>query len=227
MAAHTKIIDLFGLPACGKTTLAKNFCEKFGVGGVKVITLSQLVNVARYDRFRLLKAMPYKHFVEGLKLRWQAPFDKKHLEIHLMNWPSHARYYWYAKKYTDYDIVIADHGDIQDFVSLERGVDLHKKKSFSEGCSKYLDMSLADMYVYCGIAPEEALVRMKSRGREFGRIDVTSDEKKLQALKDEKDRFDFFVNMLQKKQKIFIELEMTNPTDHNVQILMKKIRIIE
>lgn len=226
MAAHTKIIDLLGLPSCGKTTLAKKFCEEYGVR-VKAITLSQLVKVARNDRIRLLKAMPFKCFIEGVKLRWQAPFDKKHLEIHLFNWPSHARYYWYAKKYTDYDIVIADHGDIQDFVSLERGVDLHKKNSFSEGCSKYLDMSLADTYVYCSIAPEEALVRMKSRGREFGRIDVTSDEKKLQALKDEKKRFDFFVKMLKKKQKNFVELEMSNPTEHNVRILMKKIRIIE
>jgi hypothetical protein len=224
MATHTKILDLFGIPACGKSTLAKNVCYNCD-SGLKVITLSHLIGVAKKNNSRLLKAMPLKYFLAGLRLRLLAPFNKTHLRIPFINWPSHARYYWYAKRYTDYDIVIADHGDIQDFVSLEGGVDLHKQKKFSEECSKYIKSSLADIYVYCKIDPKEALTRIRQRGREAGRIDMIEDyDKQLQALKDEKKRFDFFAQMLLSQGKELIELEMSNTTEHNARILTDKIR---
>ena len=224
MAAHTKIIDLFGLPACGKTTLSTYIFEKYG-GYHKITTMSRLVKEAKLDGSHLRKSISLRYFFAGLRLRLLAPFDKIHKEIPVLNWPSHARYYCYAKKYSDYDVVLVDHGDIQDFVSLERGVDLHINKRFSDSCARYIDQSLATNYVYCNIEPEVALERMQNRGRKTGRIDVIGDEEEqLQALKSEKKRFDYFAEMLKAKRRNMVELEMDKPIEVIVQELLEKLK---
>lgn len=222
MAAHTKIIDLFGLPACGKTSLTRYISEQYGER-LKIATMPILVQEAKKDKGRLRKAFSPRYFSAGFRLRLLAPFDKKRRIIPLFNWPSHARYYSYAKKYSEYDIVLVDHGDIQDIVSLERGEDLHINKRFRNGCSRYLNLSLADLYVYCNIQPEVALERMQIRGRNSGRIDVMDDIAKLQALECEKRRFDYFAEMLSKKMDKVVELDMNQSIEQIAESIMNVI----
>lgn len=226
MAAHTKIIDLFGIPACGKSTLSNFICDHYG-SELKICTMPQLVSEARKDGNRLRKALSIGYFLAGIRLRLHAPFDKKHREIPIMNWPSHARYYSYAKKYSGYDVVLVDHGDIQDFVSLERGVDLHSDSRFSKACSHYIDRSLSDVYVYCKIDPEIALLRMQSRGRETGRIDTMGGEtERLQALEKESSRFAFYAEMLRGKENVLLELDMNSPVEQIAATLMNQIKTL-
>lgn len=226
MAAHTKIIDLFGIPACGKSTLSNYICDHYG-SELKICTMPQLVSEARKDGNRLRKAFSLGYFLAGIGLRMRAPLNKRPREIPIMNWPSHARYYSYAKKYSDYDIVMVDHGDIQDFVSLERGVDLHSDKRFSKACSSYIDQSLSDVYVYCNIEPETALLRMLSRGRETGRIDsIDNNAERLQELENERKRFSFYAEMLRGKDKMFLELDMHSPTEQIAATLMNQIKAL-
>ena len=223
MAAHTKIIDLFGLPACGKTSLTRYISEQYGER-LKIATMPILVQEAKKDKGRLRKAFSPRYFSAGFRLRLLAPFDKKRRIIPLFNWPSHARYYSYAKKYPDYDIVLVDHGDIQDIVSLERGEDLHNNNRFSNGCIRYLNLSLADLYVYCNVPTEIALERMQLRGRNSGRIDVMGDvAEQLQALESEKRRFDYFAGMLSKKKDKFVELDMNKPVEQIAESIMNVI----
>lgn len=223
MAAHTKIIDLFGLPACGKTTLTRCISEQYGKR-LKIATMPLLVQEAKRDKGRLRKSFSPHYFFAGIRLRLLAPFDRKRRVIPLLNWPSHARYYSYAKKYSDFDVILVDHGDIQDIVSLERGEDLHNNIRFSHGCSRYLSISLADLYVYCNVRPEVALERMQLRGRNSGRIDVMGDmAEQLQALKCEKLRFDFFAEMLSKEKDKFIELDMNQPIEQIAEYIMNVI----
>lgn len=103
----------------------------------------------------------------------------------------------YVRKYTEYDIVLIDHGDIQSFVSLERGDNLHENQKFKEACLHYLDVSLSTAYVYCHIDTETALRRMNNRSRDRGRIDSISDPNlQLQELRKERVRFDFWTTIL-------------------------------
>ena len=115
----------------------------------------------------------------------------------------------YIRKYTDFDIVISDHGDIQSFVSLERGDDLHENQRFKAACLHYLDDSLSNIYVYCKIDAETALWRMNDRGRDKGRIDrITDQNLKLQELEKESKRFDFWTKILKERKASPVELDM-------------------
>lgn len=164
--------------------------------------------------------------LNGLKLRMSAPFDKKRNDIKILNWPSHARYYGYAKKHSKYDIVLVDHGDIQDIVSLERGDNLHETKRFYEACSQYIDKSLATTYVYCKIDAKVAFERMQKRGRVSGRIDTIDDKQvKLQELENEKKRFDSYAEMLKSKGKNYVELDMMATTELIANDLLSRLNI--
>lgn len=115
----------------------------------------------------------------------------------------------YVRKYTSYDVVVCDHGDIQSFVSLERGENLHESPKFKEACMRYLDASLSNVYVYCQIDAETALQRMNGRGRNKGRMDMMSDQNlKLQELEKESNRFDFWTSILKERKASLIELDM-------------------
>jgi thymidylate kinase len=119
----------------------------------------------------------------------------------------------YVLKYTDYDIVVSDHGDIQSFVSLERGDNLHESEKFKKACLCYLDISLSTIYVYCQIDTAVALQRMNGRGRDKGRIDLIQDQHiKLQELEAESKRFDFWTKILKERKTPIIELDMRDST---------------
>ena len=229
MATHTKIIDLFGLPACGKTTLAQSFCDQYGKQ-YSMATMHDLVKKAKTERFHLLTADPLKNICTAMFLRFSVPFNKQRMDIPLLGWPRHAKYYAYAKKYTSYDAVIVDHGDIQDFVSLERGEDMHLFPRFVNACSRYIDVSFTDIYVYCKVETKVAFDRMIRRIRitdrlvttHPGRIDVIADEKKqLAELEAEKLRFDFYTEMLREKGCNVIEIDMCDSIDNTTKKIME------
>lgn len=212
MAAHTQIIDLFGIPACGKTTLAKCLSEKNNEV-LRISTLQECILNDKRIAWRLLTSLSLKTIWSGVKLRLSAPFDKKRRDVPLFSYLKHGLYYSYVRKFSDYDLIIVDHGDIQSMVTLERGEDLHNKAKFVKACSRYLDSSLANIYVYCKIDAEEALCRMNNRLRNYGRIDVIANKyQQLKELQDEVNRFDFFFELLKNKHKTVFELDMNNKT---------------
>ena len=207
MAAHTIIIDLFGIPACGKTTLTE-YLSNEGNGEIRIATLPESLRDNKVG-WKLLRSVSLKIIWKGLMLRFAAPFDKKRREVSLFNMLKYGFYYKYILKYSKYDIVLVDHGEIQSFVTLERGDDLHKDKRFVRACSRYIDSSLASIYVYCKLEAEEAFNRMHKRRRGNGRIDVIKDERQqLDELQKEKSRFDFSAELLKEKKRVFLELDM-------------------
>lgn len=220
MAAHTKIIDLFGIPACGKTTLA-NYLSNGGNGKIRIATLSESLRESK-SAWRLMMSISPKIIWRGLMVRFAAPYDKKRREVSLFNILKYSFYYKYVKRYSKHDIVLVDHGEIQCFVTLERGDDLHENKRFVNACSRYIDSSLASIYVYCKIEAEEALNRMHERKRGNGRIDVIKDEsQQLKELQKEKSRFDFFAGLLKEKKTAFCELDMRGTPTMIAEKLLK------
>lgn len=208
MAAHTQIIDLYGIPACGKTTLAK-YMASHPVEGLKVSTVQDCTLAARNDMWHLLLSVSPKNIWASIRLKFSAPLDKKRNDIPFKNILLMGAFKNYILKYTDYDIVITDHGDIQSFVSLERGENLHESQRFLSACLHYLNVSLSTSYAYCKIDAEEALQRMNGRGRDKGRIDLITDQHiKLQELKIESTRFKYWAGILKERKAPSIELDM-------------------
>lgn len=212
MAAYTKIIDLFGIPACGKSTLSNCLAGRSNEA-LRISTLQGCILNDKKIVWRLLRSLSLNILWAGIRFRFSAPFDKKRRDVSLMSFLKHGLYYNYVRRFSDYDVVIVDHGDIQSIVTLERGEDLHDKPKFVKACSRYLNSSLANIYVYCRISAEESLYRMNSRQRDNGRIDVIENKhQQLKELQDEIARFDFFSELLKKQQKTVWELDMKYKT---------------
>lgn len=208
MAEYTKIIDLYGIPACGKTTLAR-YMASHPADGLKVATMQDCIHSALNEKWRLVMSVSLENIWASIKLKFSAPLDKKRSVIPFRAILLLNVYKNYIRKYTDYDIVVAAHGDIQTFVSLERGDNLHKNQRFKEACLHYLNVSLSTVYVYCLIDARTALGRMNNRSRNKGRIDVISDQElKLQELERERERFDFWTTVLKERKATFFELDM-------------------
>ncbi len=211
MAAHTKIVDLFGIPACGKTTLVDFFCNHHR-GDYNVVSFQiALQEIRNKGYLRLVSAFSFRILFSALKVRFSAPFDKKRKVIPFMKWLKHGIYYNYLIKKSNYDVVLVDHGDIQSFVSLERGEDLHNNRKFSDACAHYIEVSPATHYVYCQVEPQTALGRMRRRHREKGRIDTMDNHShQMWELKKEGLRFDYFANLLSEKKRRLIRLCMND-----------------
>ena len=212
MAVHTQIIDLYGIPACGKTTLAK-YMASHPVDGLKVATMRDCIIAALNDKWHLFLSVTPNNLWASIRLKLSAPFDKKRSAIPFRRVLLMGAFKNYVRKYTDYDIVVTDHGDIQRFVSLERGDNLHKSEGFLKACLHYLKISLSTTYVYCKIDAQDALERMNGRGREKGRIDLITDQHlKLQELETESKCFDFWTTILRGRNASPIELDMRDFT---------------
>jgi len=212
MAVHTQIIDLYGIPACGKTTLAK-YLASHPADGLKVATMRDCMVAALNDKWHLFLSVTPKNLWASIRLKLSAPLDKKRSAIPFRRVLLMGAFKNYVRKFTDYDIVITDHGDIQRFVALERGDNLHNSRRFLSACSHYLKDSLSTTYVYCQIDAQEALERMNGRGREKGRIDLITDQRqKLQELETESKCFDFWTTILRERNASPIELDMRYST---------------
>lgn len=224
MSAHTQIIDLYGIPACGKTTLAE-YMASHPTNGLRVATMQDCMRDAFNNKWKLVKSMSLKIFWVSIRLKLSAPLDKKRRVIRFKGILLMGVFKNYVRKYTDYDIVVADHGDIQQFVSLERGDNLHESEKFSKASLCYLDASLTNAYVYCQIDAETALQRMNSRGRDKGRMDIMSDQNlKLQELEKESKRFDFWTTVLNEREVTLFKLDMKEAIPVIAEKLLIKLK---
>lgn len=215
MSSHTQIIDLYGIPACGKTTLAE-YMASHPTNGLRIATMQECMIAAMNDKWHLFLSVSLKNVWASIRLKLSAPLDKKRRVIRFKGLLLLSAYKKYVRKYTDYDIVFFDHGDIQYFVSLERGDNLHESEKYRKACLRYLDASHTNAYVYCKIDAETALQRMNNRGREKGRMDTMSDQNlKLQELEKESERFDFWTTVLKERKASLIELE-TKDSIHSI-----------
>lgn len=227
MAEHTHIIDLYGIPACGKTTLAE-YMAKHPKNGLKVATMRDCMRSALNNKWKLARSISLKNFWESIRLKLSAPLDKKRRDIPFKAILLIGVFKNYVRKYTDYDIVVSAHGDIQSFVSLERGDNLHENREFKEACLHYLDTSLSTVYVYCQIDAKTALRRMNNRSRNKGRIDLISDQNlKLQELNKEITCFDFWTMMLKERKTMLFECDAKEPSSEIAEklfLLLQKPR---
>lgn len=215
MSSHTQIIDLYGIPACGKTTLAE-YMASHPTNGLRIATMQDCMIAAKNDKWHLFLSVSLKNVWASIRLKLSTPLDKKRRVVRLKGILLLGAYKNYVRKYTDYDIVFFDHGDIQYFVTLERGDNLHESNKFRKACLRYLDASNTTAYIYCHVDAETALQRMNSRGRDKGRMDTMSDQnQKLQELEKESERFDFWTTVLKERKASLIELE-TKDSIHSI-----------
>lgn len=221
MATHTKVIDLFGIPACGKSTLCE-YMSTADYENVKIVSWLKILHDAKKHPMRLFMSIGWPSVFAGIRLRCSIPRNMSRKTFSLKKMLLKETLYRYAIKYSEYDIVLVDHGIVQSFVSLESGEDLHLTKTFNSACLNYLDTTAASIFAYCYLPVKEALERMHKRNRHSGRIDKMDIQNRQEELEDEQKRFEHFYKMIQSQSMCFVKLHMMNETPQIAEELLGK-----
>ena len=199
MAKHTQIIEFYGLPGCGKTTLCNSLKELYLKKGYKVGILTDATKQCSFLRVILVFKLYYlikfscilmNYVKNGIPLNYAfSPF--KRLLI-----------YRCVKSFSDYDYFFIEHGVIQSMVSALYGynspIAIHNNPTYG----KYLSVIPVDNYIYCKISQEKALERIRIRNRKSsGRFDQMPNDSLKELLLTQSCQFDEFNMMLNELEK--------------------------
>lgn len=216
------IIEFYGLPGCGKTTLSDTLSLKYKMNEVKVAVINDVtslcsfLHVMRVFRLRDLLAfigLFFYYLKNGVAFNYAfAPFRRLLI-------------YRCIKKYSDYDYVFIDHGVIQSFVSA-----LYELRGTFEidNDSKYrrfLTVVPVDKYVYCKISSEKSYERIKIRDRkDSGRLDQKPQKTLLELLSAQCDQFDSFDRLLYDMKKAVYSINCNGTPE---ECLNQAIKVVE
>lgn len=179
---HPIIIELYGLPGCGKTTL-RDFLVQEPNGNVSYSLMTELSQQYRkLSLYRKFKFIPICIWFCLLRFFLSMPllspkewvFYKVLFKLSLI--------YNYSKYAVGLDYIVIDHGIIQAVVSLMNG----KIDHLSETQMKHFQQIIRKLpfiyFVYCSLPVEESLVRIRIRKRNHGRLDVIQNDNNLREM---------------------------------------------
>ena len=199
MAKYTKIIEFYGLPGCGKTTLCNILKESYIKKGYKVGVLTDATKQCSFFRIILVLRLSYltKFFSVFLN------YIKNHIPFNYASAPyKRLMIYQCVKSFSDYDYVFIEHGVVQSMVSALYGFKSPIEILNNPIYKKYLSIIPVDKYVYCKITPEKAFERIRIRNRKSsGRFDQMEDDSLKELLLTQSFQFgdlDMLLNGLRK-----------------------------
>ena len=186
MASPAKIVDLYGLPACGKSSLVA-WMVAGSPSGLRVADKRMALGKGGAAFFcRFLLSLHPKDVYRCVLYHFAIPPRLRRKDSPLRKFIKNYAYYRYVAKYSGYDVVYMDNGIVQSIVSHQGGADLLDDRKYISSVRRLLDLPLDITFVRCDIDAEAALNRMRQRGREKGRIDLMDDpERQLQSLEEE------------------------------------------
>lgn len=162
MGTRPKIIEFYGLPGCGKTTICNKLKEEYEKKGYKVGLTPEAAN-----HFTWLSIFHILSFKDCLFLfKFYRRFAKSNVYKNLVLSPiRRLLIYRCAKWNEEYDFLFIDHGAVQ---SIVRALyDVPNPMDFLETpiVRDYYRMIPADVYVNCKISQDEAFSRVRFRNR--------------------------------------------------------------
>lgn len=162
MGAHTKIIEFYGLPGCGKTTICNKLREIYETKGYRVAVLPDAAN--HFSWLSLLKILSFKDCV--LLFRFVSLLYKYHVCRNLVLSPiRRLLIYRCAKMKKEYDFIFIDHGAVQSIVRALYDTPCPIDIINSSVIKDLLMINPVDKYVCCQLTPKVAFSRMRSRNR--------------------------------------------------------------
>lgn len=178
MARDTTIIEYFGIPGCGKSTLCKS--QKTGLSE-NVATSSDISKEMNCTGIlSKIACIPWHVIIPILRLYVSFPFAG------FRNFPFYRILikkefiYTFIKKYSNYNTVCIDHGMAQSVLGLVLcNINAYNQKIRDIVCD-ILSKSLSNKIVFCSVMPETAFSRMRNRkNHPLGRLEKIKDDKEL------------------------------------------------
>lgn len=222
MGAHTKIIDLFGTPACGKSTLATYIKENAKIKvGIKKDIVKESKQIFCY---KYLLSFRLTDILSCAKYHYAIPKQNRRKGSPLYNFILNYNYYSFISNYSKYDAVVIDNSVVQSIISHQNAADLLGDSYFKESVKQILSSLKNITYVWCDIEPEVSLERMETRGRSKGRIDLkVNREEKLRALSEERNQCRQYYNLLKQIGAEVLVLNCNKSTNEIAEEFFQKI----
>lgn len=176
MASYTQIVDLFGIPACGKSTLVDTLDD--ANKNIKYIRLTK--SYKKCSAYKKVGSIPFRSIYIAWKMTTLV--EGKNINYYQQRFVSMVKTLIclkYAVKYSTFERVYVDHGVMQGIISLIGGHSIRSIGRF-EGYATQLLLSCNNIhFVYCSVDIDTAIERMRNRGEHTGRLNSISDLNKL------------------------------------------------
>ena len=190
MGKNKRIIDLYGLPGAGKTTICNSLLEKKDYQVAKISGLMELYKTQTF-LFKVFH-LPLYRWTRLTLFIISVPNISKVAKSEIISFYYIVLAYSFFQHQSCYNYLIVDHGLIQQLASV-----LHDNRFIiSNKALKLFVAFLKKMEpldkVYCLTSKEFALERMKLRNRNAGRLDAIMNDTSvvLELLDNEKKLFD-------------------------------------
>ena len=176
---HPIIIELFGLPGCGKTTLRDNLVKYSGRDRTYSL-MTELSSQYRHLPFwRKIQHIPWKMWWLLLRFFMSMPLLPLKEWVYYKVFFSFALIYSYSRYAKGSSFIIVDHGFVQAVVSLMHG---HLTRLSKNQEIRFIEITRLlpnTKFVYCKLPAEVSFQRIRSRKRDVGRLDVLKDDELL------------------------------------------------
>lgn len=175
MEASPKIIEFFGIPACGKSTIVEYLLKmQHNKNVVSYASLSK--DFLHASVIKKIHSIPWGDIIQTLRLA-------KHVKSKRNNYYFERLFplwkilicYKFAQRYSRYDLIYVDHGLSQSLISLIGGSELTSDLAFYSIAKSFLFRQNNIQYVYCHVDIDTALSRLQNRGPHKGRFNKDND----------------------------------------------------
>ena len=231
------IIEFYGVPGCGKSTAAEIVEKKY---------LSNRTIYSSYEIIEEIKQKKIKHYRILEKTIPQKPTIKELIELFIYIKDKKAIFYWWKlwvmlkasfsffvrsleimalyqfceENHTD-DIIIIHHGIIQNLISFVYINPIPSIEKFSKYATNIICKEIS--YIHLGIEVDSALIRLRNRKNQHGRLPkIKSDKKLLEALYFQNGIFYYCDELLNK-----LEIKNKYKVDNNLDEEVLKSQLFE
>lgn len=178
---HVKIVEYFGMPGCGKTTLCGSIKGSAVIANTDIATIKDISLAFRKASIvKKIMSFPWYMLWPLFVLFCKVPFvGRKHLNLYKIPLLRET-FYNFAIRYCKYKLIACDHGIAQSLIALIYDNPDSLNEEFLELIKEVVNKTKASELIYCKVKPETALQRIRKRNRQTsGRTDVIKDDKLL------------------------------------------------
>ena len=176
MAKTPTIVEFYGLPGCGKSTLCEALIQD---ETLRTVWMSDVTDRYRNESWlKRFSYIPWKSWLKCAKYMRSVPQVKGNgWGLYRPFFTISLAYSYFHKKFaTSGTILLIDHGLVQCFASLAHNLKFDVSDKAQHRFAAFYQSIGVDMPVFCQIAKEETLNRIRTRKRSVGRIDVLMNE---------------------------------------------------